>query len=256
MHIKQNDFNYGILNEAAHRPWPMPSSPWIMTQTWHNLLFAHWPVQVESVRPLVPRSLEIDTFGGQAWIGVVPFFMTNVAPRSVPALPWLSAFAELNVRTYVRHRERGGVFFFSLDAANPLAVRVARRFFHLPYFRAAMDVHELDGLTVAYKSRRTDGGGRDASFEARYSPIAPAQPPAPESLDAFLTERYCLFTTHRSGAVKSVDIHHPRWLLQAAEATISHNTMAAAAGIRLPDTSPLLHFARRQDMVAWALRSE
>src|SRR5688500_3360843 len=98
----QNDFNYSILQDTAHRPWPMPESPWLMTQTWHDLLFAHWPVDLATLRDHVPPGFEIDTFDGQAWIGVVPFRMTNVAPRGVPALPWISAFPELNVRTYVR----------------------------------------------------------------------------------------------------------------------------------------------------------
>src|SRR5688572_1083803 len=97
-----NDFNHAILDETAHRPWPMPDSPWLMTQTWQDLLFAHWPVDYEVLRRQVPPEFEIDRFDGQAWLGIVPFRMTNVAPRLVPALPWVSAFPELNVRTYVR----------------------------------------------------------------------------------------------------------------------------------------------------------
>src|SRR5262245_4554326 len=109
-----------------------------MRMSWHDLLFAHWPVPVAAMRALVPAPLEVDTFDGAAWIGVVPFRMTRVGPLWLPPIPGVSSFAELNVRTYVTRDDKPGVWFFSLDAANPLAVRTARRFFHLPYFHAAM----------------------------------------------------------------------------------------------------------------------
>src|SRR5215207_5757425 len=246
----QNDFNYDILNETAHRPWPMPGSPWLMTQTWHDLLFAHWPIDVETLRPLVPASFEIDLFDREAWIAVVPFHMTNVAPRGVPALPWISAFPELNVRTYVRMNGRGGVYFFSLDATNPVAVGVARTLMHLPYFTATMTVEESGGW-IEYRSSRSN---KPAEFAGRYRPIGSAVPPAAGSLEHFLTERYCLFTVNNAGHPFSLDIHHPPWPLQRAEAEIRTNTMARAAGVQLPSAAPLLHFSKRQDMVAWTLK--
>jgi uncharacterized protein len=248
-----NDFNHAILEETAHRPWPMPDSPWLMTQTWHDLLFAHWPVDAEALRPLVPAAFEIDRFDGQAWIGIVPFRMTNVAPRLVPALPWVSAFPELNVRTYVRGQGRPGVYFFSLDASNPLAVRVARTLVHLPYFTASMECQESDGW-IHYRSERTSKGLPPARLVARYRPIGPAQPPAARTLEHFLIERYCLFTVDNARNVYSLDIHHPPWPLQPAEAEITLNTMADAAGVRLPHLPPLLHFSKRQDMVGWGLQ--
>jgi uncharacterized protein len=253
--MTQNDFNYDILNERAHRPWPMPDSPWVMTQTWHDLLFAHWPVDAESLRSHVPAGFEIDTFDGQAWIGIVPFHMTNVAPRGVPALPWVSAFPELNVRTYVRVKGRPGIWFFSLDAANPVAVGIARTLVHLPYFTASMSVEHHEGW-VTYRSQRTSAKGAAAEFAARYHPVGPVSPPVEGTLEHFLTERYCLFTVDQAFHSYSLDIHHPPWPLQTAEAEITANTMADAVGIRLPSMAPLLHFSKRQDMVAWPLRSE
>ncbi|MEO5894901.1 MAG: DUF2071 domain-containing protein [Vicinamibacterales bacterium] len=245
-----HDFNYEILNEIDHRPWLMPESPWLMTQTWNDLLFAHWPVGAAELRPLVPPMLELDLFEGQAWIAVVPFHMSNVVPRGVPALPWISAFPELNVRTYVRLNGRGGVYFFSLDATNPVAVGIARTLVHLPYFRAAMTVDDKDGW-VSYQSSRSSA---PAEFVGRYRPVGPAAAPASGTLEHFLTERYCLFTTDNSGRALSLDIHHPPWLLQLAEAEIARNTMALAAGITLPAIAPLLHFSKRQDMVGWRLK--
>src|SRR5688500_423833 len=169
------DFNYRILEETAHRPWPMPHSPWIMTQTWHDLLFAHWRVDPAELRPLVPAAFELDLYEGQAWVGIVPFRMTNVAPRGVPALPWVSAFPELNVRTYVRAGGRGGVYFFSLDASNPLAVGVARTLAHLPYYTADMSVQESNGW-IKYGSRRK-ASELAAEFHGRDRPAGPAIAP-------------------------------------------------------------------------------
>jgi uncharacterized protein len=151
---------------------------------------------------------------------------------------------ELNVRTYVRVGGRPGVYFFSLDAANPVAVGVARILVHLPYFTADMRCEEEDGL-VHYRSDRTTTGAPSARLVARYRPTGPAQPPVAGTLEYFLTERYCLFTVDKALKAYTVDIHHPSWPLQAAEAEITVNTMADAAGIRLPPTPPLLHFARR-----------
>jgi uncharacterized protein YqjF (DUF2071 family) len=246
-----DDFDYRILDLTSHRPWPMPSSPWIMTQTWDDLLFAHWPVSAALLRARVPPGLTLDLFESRAWVGVVPFTMRNVSPRGVPALPWISAFPELNVRTYVRVGGKAGVYFFSLDAANRVAVGVARTLAHLPYHSAAMQVDEADGW-VRYRSRRTSSSGPPAEFAGRYRPVGEPREPVAGTLEHFLTERYCLFTVDRSARAVRLDIHHPPWPLQNAEAEITVNTMADAAGIELPHVAPLLHFSRRQDMVAWA----
>ena len=223
-----------------------------MTQTWNDLLFAHWPVDSATLREKIPAGFQLDEFEGQAWIGIVPFHMTNVSPRGVPALPWISAFPELNVRTYVRVAGDPGVYFFSLDAANPVAVTMARTMFHLPYFPAEMRVEERDGW-IDYASKRSPASGAPAQFVGRYRPTHAPRPPLKGTLEYFLTERYRLFTVDTSLHARRVDIHHPPWPLQPAEADISINTMADPVGIRLPAMTPLLHFSKRQDMVGWML---
>jgi uncharacterized protein len=248
-------FNHDILNITAHRPWPMPSSPWVMTQTWHDLLFAHWPVDATVLRAKIPAQFELDIFDGQAWIGVVPFHMSNVSPRGVPSLPWISAFPELNVRTYVRGGGDPGVYFFSLDAANPVAVAIARTMFRLPYFSADMQVEAREGW-IDYTSRRAGNSVSAAEFVGRYRPVTEPAPPLAATLEYFLTERYCLFTVDASSRAYRCDIHHPPWPLQRAQAEIVINTMATAAGVQLPATAPLLHFSKRQDMVGWPLKRE
>ena len=149
------------------RTWPAPKRRWNMWMTWHDLLFAHWPVPAEQLRALIPPILEVDTFQGQAWVGVVPFGMSNVRPRLLPAVPGLSRFPELNVRSYVTVQGKPGVWFFSLDAANPLAVYLARRFFYLPYLHAKMSL-QSNGEVVQYSSLRTHRGVAPAQFRGSY----------------------------------------------------------------------------------------
>jgi len=220
-----------------------------MAQTWHDLLFAHWPVSMSVMRPLVPESLLLDAFDGYAWIGVVPFWMSGVRARGIPALPGLSRFPELNVRTYVTTRAKPGVYFFSLDAANLAAVCAARTLFQLPYFYARMKA-ETHGSATEYSSRRQ---WRTAEFRANYGPTGDLQLRDVGSIERWLTERYCLYTMWGKNLYRS-EIHHDQWPLQDAGAEIGVNTMASAAGIALPDRIPLLHFARRLDVLIWPLR--
>ena len=244
-----NDFPEGIINQVAHRPWPVPAAPWLMTQSWHNLLFAHWPVDPALLQSQMPRGLPLDLYDGRAWIGVVPFRMTNVGPRLVPALPWLSAFAELNVRTYVTVGGKPGVYFFSLDAESALAVAAARSLLHLPYFTARMQV-DCEARRVDYSSRRL-GDGPPAELVVRYEPVGPPFHAEPGTLDHFLTERYCLYNVDARFRAYRLEIHHPPWTLQGAAATFAVNTMAEAAGVRLPAIAPVLHYSARQDTLAW-----
>lgn len=180
------------MKEVAHRPWPLPTGPWVMAQSWHDLLFAHWPVDAAVLREKIPAPLEIDTFRGQTWLAVVPFRMSGVRLRWTPGLPRLSNFPELNVRTYVAAGGKPGVWFFSLDAGNSLAVAIARRWFHLPYFRARMSCEERDGW-IRYSSVRRDGDGLEALLEGKYRPIGGTIAAETGSLEHFLTERYCLY---------------------------------------------------------------
>jgi hypothetical protein len=244
-----HDFTTAFLKDVAHRPWKMPDSPWVMTQTWRDLLFAHWRVDPQQLRAKVPSEFPLDVFDGDAWIGVVPFRMTNVGPRGLPSLPGISEFPELNVRTYVRVGAKPGVYFFSLDAGNAIAVRAARTLLNLPYYKAAMNVTPVAGRGFAYESRRAGEG--HAEFVGTYEPSGDAFMPVEGSLEYFLTERYCLYNLDRSGVPYRLDIHHPPWSLQPAKAQLTRNTMTDASGIALPDQLPLLHFVSRQDMVGW-----
>jgi uncharacterized protein len=246
---EKQSFDHSIVEHAAHRPYPMPDRPWIMRQSCQDLLFAHWPITATVMRSLVPRELPLDTFEGQAWLGIVPFYMSNVTMRGVPPLPWISEFPELNVRTYVTLDDKPGVYFFSLDAANPVAVGVARLLAGLPYYTADMNV-DTDENVIRYSSRRRTAAAPAelvGSYHASGHPVYPSR----GSLEYWLTERYCVYTVN-DGDVYRLDIHHLPWPLQPAEATFTVNTMTRPIALELPDARPFTHFARRQDMVAWA----
>lgn len=159
--------------------------------TWVDLAFLHWPVPRSMLRALVPGELEIDTFRDTAWLGVTPFRMTNVRPVMLPPIPTARDFPELNVRTYVRHRGRAGVYFFSLDAASWLAVETARAMTGLPYYHATMK-HRRAGNDIHHSSRRSMPGAPAADFRARYWPTGEVFASSPDSLEFFVTERYSL----------------------------------------------------------------
>jgi uncharacterized protein YqjF (DUF2071 family) len=223
-----------------------------MKQRWHDLLFAHWRVEPDALRAVVPPQLPIDTFDGSAWVGVTPFRIEGFRPRGLPPPPGLSSFLEANVRTYATVGGVGGIFFFSLDCESRLAVRGARRFWRLPYFHASMDM-ERRGDAFEYRLARTSDDGPPAALELDYAPTGPVRRAEAGSLEHFLTERYCLYTLDDSGRIVRGDIDHVPWPLQPARTEIRRNTMGEQVGLAL-DGEPLAHFSRRQDVIFWPIR--
>ena len=223
--------------------------PWLLRMRWLDLLFAHWPIPAVDIRPLLPPDLELDLFDGVAWLGVVPFTMTDVSVRGVPAVPRFSTFPELNVRTYVRHRGRPGVWFLSLDARSRPTVLGGRVVFHLPYHAARMSSRRR-GDVVDYRSERV-GAGSTARFSARYRPTGPVMDVAPASFDSWATARMRLFSADRAGRIWRTEIDHAPWPLQPAEATIDADRLVAAHGLTLPASEPILHLAGRLDVHGW-----
>lgn len=236
---------------TTHRPWPLPRSPWVMAQRWNHLLFAHWPLPVEVVRSRVPATLPLDLHDGHAWVSITPFELTHLRARGLPPFPGISEFPELNVRTYVTLHDKPGVYFFSLDADNALAVAGARLSYDLPYFRADMSIERSRDGTVYYRCRRTESGATPAELTARYRPAGDVFQAAPGSLDYWLSERYCLYTVNGDGTVQRAEIHHLPWPLQPAEAEFERNTMGEAAGFALTPQPHHCTFASRLDVVAW-----
>jgi uncharacterized protein YqjF (DUF2071 family) len=229
-------------------------------QRWRQLAFVHWRVPVAALSRLVPPQLAIDTFDGEAFVGIVPFTMRGVRPRWAPAISAISDFHETNVRTYV-HRDGAdpGVWFFSLDAANRLAVALARTFWHLPYHHAQMTLVERDG-EVRYASQRRRAERRTAKrradgpmFQGTCRPLGAAAPAAPGTLEHFLAERYFLYAQAGGGELRRGQVHHAPYPLQPAELTRWDESLLAAAGIARPEAPPLVHYAAGVDVEVFAL---
>jgi uncharacterized protein YqjF (DUF2071 family) len=233
----------GVVEATDHRPWPLPETPWLSAQSWVDLAFLHWPVDADELGKLLPESVELETFDGSAWLGLVAFVLTDLRLRGLPPIPRYSTFPELNVRTCVTRDDRPGVWFLSLDAASRLFVEAAKKLYRLPYHHAQMSAVR-DGDRVHYVSARAGG-----AFSGSYRGAGELLRAEPGSLEAFLTERYCLYTED-GGRVYTADIHHPPWDLQRGEARVDLNTIAP-----VPLTGePHVLFSPRQDTVVWPLR--
>jgi uncharacterized protein YqjF (DUF2071 family) len=220
---------------------------------WRELLFAHWTVDASVVRPLIPPALQLDLFEGRCYVGAVPFLMEGVRPRLVPPLPGLHAFPELNLRTYVTLGGKPGVWFFSLDAGQKFAVRVARRLFHLPYYDAKFEIAIADG-SVQYSAVRTHRPAPPAEFRATYLAAGPVYRSMTGTLDAWLTDRYCLYASDAAGHIYRGEIDHQPWPLQPAVATIHRNTLGDGLAIELNGPPSALHFAKALDVHAWMVQ--
>ncbi|MBP1990352.1 YqjF family protein [Paenibacillus eucommiae] len=243
-----------LINTVDHRPYQLPKGHWVMKQSWHDLLFAHWPVQASELLPLIPEGLELELWEGKPWISIVPFRMSGIRLRGIPPIPFTSRFPELNVRTYVTCKGKQGVYFFSLEASSRLAVEAARAFFHLPYMNAQISVKQ-EGQFIRYSSKRTDRRGNPALFSGSYRAITPEVFTAAQgTLLQWLTERYCLYASNNSGELFIGEIHHLPWGLQQAELYTDVNTMAGSHGIVLPEVEPLLTFTKRLEVLIWPIK--
>jgi len=223
-----------------------------MRMRWRELLFAHWVVNESTLRPLIPDGLQVDSFEEQCYVGAVPFLMEGVGPRMLPPLPGLHTFPELNLRTYVTAGGKPGVWFFSLDAGQRLAVRAARRFFYLPYFDAKFEINVAESR-VEYSATRTHRDAAPAQFSATYRPLSAVYQSAPGTLDAWLTDRYCLYSADPAGKIYRGEIDHLLWPIQKAEAVIHTNTLGDWLGIYMNHEPAALHFAKSLDVHAWMI---
>jgi len=228
------------------RGWPL------MHQHWGKLLFMHWRIDAELLRPLIPPQLSIDAFDGAAWIGEIPFTMWGTRASFLPPIPRTSAFHELNVRTYVHLDGVPGVWFFSLDAANSLAVWGARQFYYLPYFNAQMSLQQA-GETITYDSTRNDQRGAPAELHAAWMIGDELHQSQPDSLEFFLSERYCLYSSHRRKVYRSRIFHEP-WPLRTARLESRDSTMIESLGLPQPAGEPLLHYAESIAVDIWPLK--
>lgn len=240
-----------ILQATDHRPFPLPKLPWVMTQKWGHVLFMHWPVPEEVLREHVPSLLEIDTFDGDAWIGILPFEVSDVRVRGLPRIPFYHSLLEVNVRTYVKHKGVSGVYFFSLDA-NKLAIVLGARMLTLPYTKAKMRMKK--DSRIKYYSKRAGLNKNQAIFHGRYQPLATTFIPAePGTLTHWLVERYRLWTI-RGKALYQGDIHHKQWKLGPASTEMQTQTLTSFLPDKYFNEAPLLHYSPAQRALIWPLK--
>jgi uncharacterized protein YqjF (DUF2071 family) len=232
---------------------PRPTGRAALQQRWSQLLFLHWEVPLPVLAARLPPGLDVDTYEGRAFVGLVPFTMSGIRPPWAPALPWLSRFHEVNVRTYVRHRGEPGVWFLSLDAANPVGALLGRVLWKLPYHWARMSLERRGGL-VHYRSRRLAPGPRGAGLSLRYGPGGLVRPACPGTLEHFLVERYVLFAPAR-GRVHRGRVHHAPYPLQAGRFEALEEDLVASAGLGPFAGPPLTHYAEGVDVEVFPLRS-
>jgi hypothetical protein len=239
-----------FLVRTSHKPRPLPPGRWLVRQRWNDLLFAHWPIAA-----LLPEGLQVDSFQGSAWLGIMPFWIDRIKVRGIPSIPGARSFPDLSLRTYVREERTGtpGMYCLSIDASNLLAVLAGSSFYRLPYHWAEMSLEQRSEREFSFYSRRRFTG-RQVVFKARYRGLGPSQKLVENlegSLEHFLMERYCLFSSNREGQAIRANLHHVFWPLEEAEAEIEQNDLAADLGIQLPGQPPVLHYSRRLAVYVW-----
>lgn len=227
-----------------YSPTMRPNSRQVMYQTWSQLTFLHWEVDPEPLAAMLPPGLTLDTFDGKAYVGLVPFTMTGVRPKGFPSVSWLSNFHETNVRTYVHANHHDpGVWFFSLDAANSIAVTIARKWFHLPYYYSQMSLNTDPHGWTTYTSCRRWHGTSSAVCNVTSRPVGQIEPAQQGSLEFFLAERYVLYSMKRGRLMKG-RVHHRPYPLQRAECSVCEETLLSASNIVRPqEPPPLCHYA-------------
>ncbi len=253
-----------LLYSVEHRPWMPPDKPWLLSQNWNDLLFAHFAVDAPTLRRMVPEALTLDLYDGVAWLTLAAFCTSHLRPSGIPPLPGISFFPQLTLRTYVTLQDKPGLFYLSVDAANLSAVWFARVFFRMQYWHASMQVsgatieaRKAGEKAIHFRSTRLHGPtGNDgpAKFDARYSPEGEAKRADRGTLEEFLTERYCVYSWNRRKIYRT-EVHHQPWLLQAASVEIRDNTVGEPLGLSLPAKPEFCHFSRSLKTLIWAPES-
>ncbi len=238
-------FMQKALSEIKQRPFPLPTSPWLLTQEWNHLLMLHWPVPLSLLEPHIPRQLKIDTYEKTAWISFIPFEVTNMRLRRLPKVPYLHTFNEINIRTYVTYKGKPGVYFFTFYANKWLNV-IGPKLLFLPYNYAKITLHK--GKAFQFGLER-----RSEKFKCSYYPTSDFFLPSEDSLDYWLLERYC-FWIEKGNLLFQGDIHHDRWKVTEAKAHVSENSLTHFLPRSIFQITPKLHFTEHKQAFAWPLK--
>ena len=227
-----------VAADVSRRPWPLPEGPWSQAQTRRDVLLAHWRVELDELARLLPPELPVDTFEGEAWLGIAAYRVESLRLRGLPPLPGLSSFPQLEVSTYVAVGDRPGLWYFSLEVPKQLLVEAAKRAHRLPAYRSR----------IAVASGSFDASRDGLAFRARWQGGGEPFEPAPGSLDHFLTERYALYTED-GGRLYRAELQHAPWLLRSTQATVETATLAPLPLVGAPYTLG----SALQDLLVWPL---
>ncbi|MBY0120970.1 YqjF family protein [Bacillus sp. S/N-304-OC-R1] len=241
-----------IIHETEHRPYPLSSGKWIMRQAWRHILFIHLPISPERIRNYIHPSLQLDTFDELAWISIVIFKMEGIYPRGFPFISITSPFPEINVRTYVKWKGKPGVHFLSLDVGDWASFTLAKKWYHLPYHSANISLKQRKN-TFYFESLRRKSELNPILCNGIYTPNVNTFTPGKETLEHWLTERYCFYSTDHRGHIYAGEIHHPPWALQEAKIEIFENTMLAPYNIEISE-QPIVHFSEGIDSLFWNIK--
>lgn len=228
-----------LLQQTQHRPFPLPKGKWAYYQEWNNALFLHWEVSYEALRELVPEKLEIDMFQGKAYVSLVAFTMQKIRPRYLPAIRAVSDFDEINIRTYVTHKNKPGVYFLNMEAGKRLSAQVAKALSGLPYEKA-----EMFRKKGAYLSSNTH---KNYLFQAEYKIEERNQPKT--VLDRWLTERYSLYL-YKNKQYYRYDIHHLEWEIKALR-LINPEVNYQIGDLKLKEKPDIVHYSKGVKVLAW-----
>lgn len=239
--------------KTSHRQWPIPNTPWVMHQSWNDLLFIHYPISIEKLKTIVPEHIQLDTFEGMGWISIVPFKMNNVGIRGVP---FSVQFPELNIRTYVIIDNKPGVYFFSLDASNLPVVFLTKTFLNLPYIHSSMNIQSSLTTNTEFICQRKSKKENEEKvlFSCRYRATSAPFTTKNGTLDYWLTERYCFYTTNKKGQLRICEILHQAWPIQQAEVEIINNSLPIMQYIDDKNYTPLVHYSSGVDVRIWPLK--
>jgi hypothetical protein len=250
-----------LLYSVGHRPWLPPDGQWLLSQSWNDLLFAHYAIDPATLRRLIPEELTLELYDGAAWLTLSPFSTSHMRPSGIPPLPGLSFFSQINLRTYVTMDGKPGLYYFSVDAANLTAVWCARIFFRMQYWHSKIQVsgatiqaRAATEPTIHFRASRLHGpvaANGPAKLDVSYAPEGEAERARRGSLDEFLTERYCVYSWDR-GKFYRIEAHHQPWALQRVGVEFRANSIADPLGLALPMKPDLCHFSRSLKMLAWA----
>jgi hypothetical protein len=232
-----------ILKHISHRGWKLPNGKWSYYQEWNNALFLHWRIDISELQKLTPSNLVIDKFEGESWISIVAFTMEKIRPRYLPAISVISNFDEINVRTYLTHENKPGVFFLNIEAQKLTSTFIAKLLSGLPYEKSEIERGEI-GNTKYFKSCN-----KNKNFKLDVKFVVGQELTNKSTLDKWLTERYCLYLKSKNETYR-YEIQHKPWKLFQAE-TIALTTNYTFGNITLNRKPDLIHYSKGVKVLAW-----